>query len=362
MGGGDRGRVQDRGPVSREVPDDALVEPDALQEEVSDAGPELEQVGTAGELVGVEDCPAGESGRDRVRGGARIEEEARLDVEVVAPAGLLEAGCAQLEQPVDAPADPLGIAERNPGGKDVGNGSGVETRFDPERSAQVERRAPDRLDQDPPAQRGALQRARAARVEAFIGVGTDPAAGAPPCRQHGDPLTQVRNPIRCDYPPCVLELPSNEAPARVIADCRFGDGVIVHSFTNLYGCSVGSGTRVGTFVEIQSDVEIGAGCKIQSHTFICSGVRIGTGVFVGHGVMFVNDKNPRATNPDGSMQGPDDWEQLTINIEDGARIGSGAIILGGVTIGSGAMVGAGAVVSADVPDEATVRGEPARVR
>ena len=110
----------------------------------------------------------------------------------------------------------------------------------------------------------------------------------------------MREAIRGDYPAPVLERPSNDAPNRAIRDCRFGDGVVVHSFTNLYGCSVGSGSRVGTFVEIQSGVEIGAGCKIQSHTFICSGVRIGAGVFVGHGVMFVNDKTPRATNPDGS--------------------------------------------------------------
>ena len=109
-------------------------------------------------------------------------------------------------------------------------------------------------------------------------------------------------------------------------------------------------------------MEIGAGCKIQSHTFICSGVRIGAGVFVGHGVMFVNDKTPRATNVDGTMQGPDDWDLLEIHVGDGATIGSGAILLGGITIGSGAMIGAGAIVSTDVPNDGIVRGEPARLR
>ncbi len=155
--------------------------------------------------------------------------------------------------------------------------------------------------------------------------------------------------------------PENEAPHRLIRDCRFGDGVIVHSFTNLYGCSIGDRSRIGPFVEIQDGAVIGSDCKIQSHSLICTGVEIGDGVFVGHGVIFVNDKRPRATNPDGSLQGPGDWELLEIVVENEATIGSGAVILGGITIGRGAMVAAGAVVSADVAPDATAIGIPARV-
>lgn len=155
--------------------------------------------------------------------------------------------------------------------------------------------------------------------------------------------------------------PANDAPHRLISDCRFGSGVLVRSFTNLYGCTVGAGSRIGTFVEIQKGVAIGERCKIQSHSFICEGVRIEDEVFVGHGVRFVNDKRPRATNPDGSLQGTEDWQLLETLVERGASIGSGAVILGGVVIGSGATVGAGAVVTRDVAARATVVGNPARV-
>jgi UDP-2-acetamido-3-amino-2,3-dideoxy-glucuronate N-acetyltransferase len=154
--------------------------------------------------------------------------------------------------------------------------------------------------------------------------------------------------------------PANEAPFRLIADVSFGDGVIVQSFTNLYGCTVGEGTRIGPFVEVQRGARIGARCKIQSHTFVCDGVRIGDRVFVGHGVMFVNDKRPRATTKAGDLQGDDDWELAETFVEDGASIGSGAVILGGVRVGSGALVGAGAVVTRDVQPGATVLGSPAR--
>ena len=156
------------------------------------------------------------------------------------------------------------------------------------------------------------------------------------------------------------DLPANDAPHRLIDDCRFGEGVVVHSFTNLYGCSIGDGSRIGPFVEIQREAGVGANCKIQSHTFICEGVRVEDEVFVGHGVQFVNDKHPRATNPDGELQGPGDWSLLETTVERGASIGSGAVILGGVTIGAGATVGAGAVVARDVPPGATVVGNPAR--
>jgi len=156
--------------------------------------------------------------------------------------------------------------------------------------------------------------------------------------------------------------PANEAPFRLIADVEFGEGVVVQPFTNLYGCRIGDETRIGPYVEIQRGASIGARCKIQSHTFICDGVAIGDEVFVGHGVMFVNDKRPQATNEAGELQTEDDWSLLQTVIEDRASLGSGAVIMGGVTVGSGALVGAGAVVTRDVPPGATVAGVPARAR
>ena len=153
--------------------------------------------------------------------------------------------------------------------------------------------------------------------------------------------------------------PSNRAPHRLIDDVTFGDGVVVHSFTNLYGCRIGSHTRIGTFVEVQRGAEIGPSCKIQSHTFICDGVRIGDGVFVGHGVTFINDRHPRATNEDGAVQTAADWELSETVVGDGASIGSAATILCGVRIGAGAQMGAGAVVTKDVAPGATVVGNPA---
>lgn len=157
-----------------------------------------------------------------------------------------------------------------------------------------------------------------------------------------------------------LRSPANEAPHRLLDDVSFGPDVVVHSFANLYGCTVGAGTRVGTFVEVQRGAVIGAACKIQSHTFICDGVRIGDEVFVGHGVVFVNDKHPRATDGEGALQSEADWELLPTLVERGASIGSGATILGGVRIGAGATVGAGAVVVGDVAPGTTVAGNPAR--
>lgn len=153
---------------------------------------------------------------------------------------------------------------------------------------------------------------------------------------------------------------ANDAPYRLIRDVTFEADVVVYSFTNLYECSVGRGTRIGTFVEVQKGAVIGSNCKVQSHTFVCEGVTIGNGVFVGHGVVFVNDKYPRATNADGQLQGEGDWDLQPIVVEAGASIGSGAVILGGVRIGAGAMVGAGAVVTRDVPPYETVVGTPAR--
>jgi UDP-2-acetamido-3-amino-2,3-dideoxy-glucuronate N-acetyltransferase len=156
--------------------------------------------------------------------------------------------------------------------------------------------------------------------------------------------------------------PANEAPYRLISDVEFGDGVVVQPFTNLYGCRIGDETRVGPFVEVQRGAVIGSRCKIQSHTFICDGVRIGNGVFIGHGVLFINDKVPRATTPDGMPQTEADWELQSTVVEDGASLGSGAVVLGGIRIGAGALVGAGAVVTRDVAPGATVAGVPARAR
>ena len=158
----------------------------------------------------------------------------------------------------------------------------------------------------------------------------------------------------------MADAPANEAPYRLINDVQFGDGVVVQAFTNLYGCTIGDETRVGPFVEIQRGANVGARCKIQSHTFICTGVEIGDEVFVGHGVMFINDKRPRATTEDGELQTDDDWTVLPITVERRASLGSGVVVLGGIRIGEGAIVGAGAVVTRDVPAGATVAGTPAR--
>lgn len=155
-----------------------------------------------------------------------------------------------------------------------------------------------------------------------------------------------------------MNVPVNDAPFRLIRDVRFGRDVVVHSFANLYECRIGDESRIGTFVEIQRGVSIGARCKIQSHSFICTGVTIGDEVFVGHGVVFINDKRPRATSG-GGLQTETDWELLETVVENGASIGSGATILGGLRIGEAAVVGAGAVVTHDVPAGIVVAGNPA---
>jgi acetyltransferase-like isoleucine patch superfamily enzyme len=131
---------------------------------------------------------------------------------------------------------------------------------------------------------------------------------------------------------------------------------------NLYGCEVGDDSRVGAFVEVQRDATIGRRCKISSHSFICSGVEIEDEVFIGHGVIFINDRRPRATNGNGSPQTENDWELERTLVRRRASIGSGAIVMCGVEIGEGALVGAGALVTRDVPAGATVVGNPARVR
>ena len=142
--------------------------------------------------------------------------------------------------------------------------------------------------------------------------------------------------------------PANDAPCRLLNDVRFGNDVVVGPFTNLYGCEIGDETRIGPFVEIQRGARIGARCKVQSHSFVCEGVTLEDEVFVGHGVMFVNDKYPRATTAEGALQTEADWQLLETVVERGASLGSGAIVLGGVRVGAGAIVGAGAVVTRDV--------------
>jgi acetyltransferase-like isoleucine patch superfamily enzyme len=152
------------------------------------------------------------------------------------------------------------------------------------------------------------------------------------------------------------------SPNQLIApDVKLGAGVRIYGFVNLYGCEIGDESKIGTFVEIQKGAKIGRRCKISSHTFICEGVTIEDEVFVGHGVMFTNDLHPRATNPDGSLQTDADWKCLKTLVKRGVAIGSGATLLCGITIGERAVIGAGAVVTRDVPPDAIVAGNPARV-
>ena len=157
----------------------------------------------------------------------------------------------------------------------------------------------------------------------------------------------------------MTDSPSNDAPYRLIDDVMFGENVVVYSFTNLYGCRIGDNTRIGPFVEIQKGVRVGANCKIQSHAFICTGVEIEDEVFVSHGVIFINDRFPRAT-ADRRLEDERDWQLLPTTVECGATLGSGAVVAGGVGIGKGALVGAGAVVTRDVEPRHVVVGNPAR--
>lgn len=149
----------------------------------------------------------------------------------------------------------------------------------------------------------------------------------------------------------------------ISSDVKIEKGVRIFQpeLVNLYGCSIGAETKIGAFVEIQKNAMIGARCKISSHTFICEGVTIEDEVFVGHGVMFINDRYPRATAAGGQLQTEADWHVTPTRIKHGASIGSGAVIMCGVTIGERALVGAGAVVTRDVPDGAVVAGVPARL-
>ena len=149
----------------------------------------------------------------------------------------------------------------------------------------------------------------------------------------------------------------------IAASVVLGERVVIHhpELVNLYGCRIGDDTKIGAFVEIQKNAQVGSRCKISSHSFICEGVSIEDEVFVGHGVMFTNDRLPRATNPDGTAQSEADWKvELTV-VRKRASIGSNVTIVSGVTIGFEALIGAGAVVTRDVPDYAIVAGVPARV-
>lgn len=158
-----------------------------------------------------------------------------------------------------------------------------------------------------------------------------------------------------------MELTTVNNPKQSINNVTLGEGVKIYDFVNLYGCSIDDGSKIGTFVEIQRGVRIGKNCKISSHSFICEGVHIEDNVFVGHNVTFINDRFPRATNEDGSMQTDADWSLEETRIKTGASIGSSVTILCGITIGEGAIVGAGSVVTKDVPPRTIVAGNPAIV-
>lgn len=146
-----------------------------------------------------------------------------------------------------------------------------------------------------------------------------------------------------------------------INNVKLGKDVKIFDFVNLYGCEIGDGSKIGTFVEIQKNATIGKNCKISTHTFICEGVHIEDNCFIGHNVTFINDKYPRSTNEDGSMQTEADWNVVETFVKKGASIGSSSTILCGVTIGENAIVGAGAVVTKDVPPNTIVAGVPAKV-
>ena len=146
----------------------------------------------------------------------------------------------------------------------------------------------------------------------------------------------------------------------ISSDVKLGRNVKIYDYVNLYGCSVGDNTSIGTFVEIQKNALVGSNCKISSHTFICEGVVIEDNVFIGHNVTFINDLYPRATNADGELQGESDWTCIKTVVRKGASIGSSATLLCGITVGENAIVGAGSVVTKDVPANTVVAGNPAR--
>ena len=147
---------------------------------------------------------------------------------------------------------------------------------------------------------------------------------------------------------------------RIASDVKLGEGVVIHSFVNLYGCLIDDNSKIGAFVEIQKNATIGKNCKISSHSFICEGVAIRNNVFIGHNVTFINDKYPKATTSEGGLQSEEDWTVVPTLIDEGASIGSSATILCGVKIGSGAIIGAGSVITKDVPPGEVWAGNPAK--
>ena len=147
----------------------------------------------------------------------------------------------------------------------------------------------------------------------------------------------------------------------IAPDVKLGRDVSIYNFVNLYGCEIGDGTKIGSFVEIQRGARVGRNCKVSSHTFICEGVEIEDEVFIGHGVQFINDKYPRATAEGGALQTESDWRVEPTLVERGASVGTGSTILGNVRIGARAIVGAGAIVTRDVPADSIVAGNPARI-
>jgi len=152
-----------------------------------------------------------------------------------------------------------------------------------------------------------------------------------------------------------------ETLQRIAPDVKLGKGVRICAFTNLYGCEIGDDVKIGTFVEIQKGAKIGNRCKVSSHSFICEGVTLEDEVFIGHNVTFTNDLYPRATDGSGRLQTEADWECIPTLVKHGASIGSGATLLCGITIGERAIIGAGSVVTRDVPADAVVAGNPARL-
>lgn len=158
-----------------------------------------------------------------------------------------------------------------------------------------------------------------------------------------------------------METLNVDSPRQSLRNVKVGQGVRIFNFVNAYDCSIGDNTKIGAFVEIQKNAFIGKNCKISSHTFICEGVHIEDNVFIGHNVTFINDKYPRSTNPDGSLQTEADWKVEETHIKKGASIGSSTTILSGITIGENSITGAGSVITKDVPANSIVAGNPAKV-
>lgn len=296
--------------------------------------------------------------RDRVAGGAAVREQAR---EFREDERALDAGARLLDRCDDV------------------------RELEPDDEARVLeiciRKAPRAVPRDVEAERpclanGPRQRLGRPEVERPVRFDTEPCVRgrSDECRGREDAAEPVAGADEGDGEPAIhcfrvwtcltVAMPSepaNDAPYRLLDDVEFGRGVVVASFTNLYGCRIGDETRIGPFVEIQRDVVVGARCKIQSHSFLCSGVELEDEVFVGHGALFINDRFPRATTDAGELQGAEDWTLEPTIVERRAALGSGSVILGGVRIGAGALVGAGAVVTRDVAPGEVVAGVPARV-